>query len=89
LGEGGEVDGGGERYEFEMSGDGGATDSGERTSEDEFEGFAFDFRAQEVVSEIVKNGLGDFGRKGPSKVAGLAGSFFDREDEPVLAEACR
>jgi hypothetical protein len=89
LGEGSEVDRGSEGYEFEMAGDGGATDACERPTKDEFEGFTFDFGSLEVVSQIVKNGLGDFGRKGPSKVAGLAGSFFDREDEPVLAEACR
>jgi hypothetical protein len=89
LGEGGKVDGGGERYEFEMAGDGGATDSGEGTSEDEFEGFAFDFRSLEVVSEIVKNGLSDLGSERPSEVSGLAGGFFDREDKPVFAEACR
>jgi hypothetical protein len=61
LGEGGEVDGGGEGYEFEMAGDGRAADSGERTAQDELEGFPFDFRALEVVSEIVKNGLGNLG----------------------------
>jgi hypothetical protein len=89
LGEGGKVDRGGEGYEFEMAGDGGATDSGERPPKDEFEGLAFDFLVLEVVSQIVKNGLCDIGRKGPSEVAGLARSFFDREDEPILAEACR
>jgi hypothetical protein len=87
--EGGEVDGRGKGYEFEMAGDGGAADSGERPAKDEFKGFAFDLWSLEVMSKIVKNGLSDFGSKGPSKVAGLAGSFFDREHEPVLAEACR
>ena len=87
--EGGEVDGRGKGYEFEMAGDGGTTDPGEGPAQYEFEGFTFDFRALEVMSQIVKNGLSDFGSKGPSKVAGLAGSFFDRKDEPVFAEACR
>jgi hypothetical protein len=89
LGEGGEVDGGGKGYEFEMAGDGGATDSGERPAKDEFEGFAFDFWSLKVVSQIVKNSLGDFGSKGPSEMTGLVSSFLDREDEPVLAESCR
>ena len=89
LGEGGEVDGRGEGYEFEVAGDGGATDSGKGTAQDEFEGFTFNFRALEVMSQIVKNGLGDLGSEGPSEVSGLAGGFFDREDEPVFAEACR
>ena len=87
--EGGEVDGGGEGYEFEMAGDGGATDPGKGSAQDEFKGFTLDFWALEVVSQIVKNGLSDLGSEGPSKVAGLAGSFFDRKDEPVFAEACR
>ena len=89
MGESGEVDGGGEGYEFEMTGDGGAADSGEGTAQDKFEGFPFDFRALEVVSEIVKNGLGNLVSQGPSEVSGLAGGFFNREDEPVFAEACR
>jgi hypothetical protein len=89
LGEGSEVDRGGEGYEFEMAGDGGATNSSEGTAQDEFEGFTFDFRTLEVVSEIVKNGLGDLGGEGPSEVSGLAGGFFDREDEPIFAKACR
>ena len=89
FGEGGKVDGGSKGYEFEMAGDGGATDSGEGTAQDKFEGLTFDFWSLEVVSQIVKNGLGNFGSKGPSKMAGLASGFFDREDEPVLAEACR
>ncbi len=87
--EGGEVDGGGKGYEFEMAGDGRTTDPGEGPAKDEFEGFTFDFRALEVMAQIVKNGLGDLGSEGPSKVAGLASSFFDRKDEPVLTEACR
>ena len=87
--EGGEVDGRGKGYEFEMAGDGRTTDPGEGPAQYEFEGFTFDFRALEVMSQIVKNGLGDLGSEGPSEVSGLAGGFFDREDEPVFAEACR
>ena len=89
MGEGCEVERGGDGYEFKIAGNGGATDSGEGTAQDELKGLTFDFWSLEVVSQVVKNGLSDFRSEGPSEMASLAGGFFDRENEPVFAKACR
>jgi len=80
FGEGGEIDGGRGRDEFEMAGNGGAPNAGEGAAEDEFEGGAFDIGAGEVVAQVVKNGAGDIGGKGPLFVACADGGFFEGEN---------
>lgn len=88
LGEIGEVDGGRGGGEFELAGDGGATDSFERAAENELESIALDLGASEIVAEVVENGDGDIRGQWPVMVACTGGCFFEREDQPGLAETC-
>jgi hypothetical protein len=80
LGEGGEIDRGRGGDEFKMAGNGGASNTGEGSAEDEFEGSTFDIGAGEVVAQVVKNGAGDIGGKGPLFVACADGGFFKGEN---------
>jgi hypothetical protein len=80
LGEGGEIDGGRGGDEFKMAGNGGASNTGEGSAEDEFEGSTLDIGAGEVVAQVVKNGAGDIGGKGPLFVACADGGFFKGEN---------
>ena len=80
LGEGGEIDGGRGGDEFEMAGNGGAPNAGEGAAEDEFEGGAFNIGAGEVVAQVVKNGAGDIGGKGPLFVACADGGLLKGEN---------
>ena len=77
LSEGREVNRRGGGDEFEVASDGGAADSCEGATEDEFESFSFDSRLSKVMFEVVDYGAGDFGGKGPCEVAGLGCGFFD------------
>ena len=86
LGEGGEVDGGGGGGEFEVAGDGGATDAGEGAAEDHLEGIPLDDGADEIVSQVVEDGAGDFGGEGPLLVAGAGGGLFEGGDQPRFFE---
>ena len=70
LGEGGEVDRGGGGDEFKVASDGGAADPCKRATENEFEGFSFDFRSSKVMFEVVDYSAGDLGGKRPCEVAG-------------------
>jgi hypothetical protein len=82
LSQRGQVDGGGGGGEFEMAGNGGATDPGEGTAQDHFQGIAFDDRADEVVPEVVQDGAGHFRGQSPFPVAGPGGGFFQGENQP-------
>ena len=63
-----------------MTGNSGASNAGEGAAEDKFEGGAFDIGAGEVVAQVVKNGAGDIGGKGPLFVACADGGLFKREN---------
>ena len=89
LGEGGEVDGGRRGDEFEMAGNGGASNTGEGAAEDEFEGGSFDIGAGEVVAQVVENGASDIGGEGPLFVACADGGLLEGEDQPCLVETSR
>jgi len=89
LGEGGEIDGGRGRDEFEMAGNGGAPNAGEGAAENEFEGGAFNIGTGEVVAQIVKNGAGDISGKGPLFVACAECGLLKGENQPSLVETSR
>lgn len=60
-----------------MASDSGAADSCKGATENEFEGFSFDFRSSKVMFEVVDYSAGDLGGKRPCEVAGLDCGFFD------------
>ena len=72
-----------------MAGDCGATDSGERAAENEFESFPLNFRAMKIVVEVVEDSSSHLRGERPSGVTGLGGGFIDRENEPIFAQARR
>jgi hypothetical protein len=80
LGESREIDGGRGGDEFEMAGNGRASNTSEGSAEDEFEGSAFDIGAGKVVAQVVKNGAGDIGGKRPLFVACADGGLLKREN---------
>jgi len=69
-----------------VTGDGGTADPGEGASQDHLQGVAFDDRADEVVTEIVENGLGNFRGKRPFPVTGPGGGFFEGKNQPGLVQ---
>ena len=77
LGQGGQVDRGGGRDEFEVSGDRWAADSCQGAAEDEFQSFAFDFRPAEVMAEVVEDGTSDLSGERPCVMACKSGSLLD------------
>ena len=86
FGEGREIDGGGRGGELEVAGNGGAADAGEGTAQDHFQGVALDHRANEIMPEVVENGTRHFRSKRPFLVPGMAGGFFQGQDQPRLVE---
>ena len=89
LGKGGEIDGGRGGDEFKMTGNGGASNTGERSAEDEFEGSAFDIGAGKVVAQVVKNCASNIGGKGPLFVACADGGLLEGQNQPGLVETSR
>lgn len=63
-----------------MAGNGGAPNTGKGAAENEFEGGAFNIRAGEVVAQVVKNGAGDIGSKGPLFMTCADGSLLKGEN---------
>jgi len=86
LGEGGEIDGGRGGDEFKMAGNCWASNASEGAAENEFEGSTFDIGAGEVVAQVVKDGAGDIGGKGPFFVACADSGLLKRENQPGLVE---
>jgi len=69
-----------------MAGNGGATDASEGAPENHFEGVPFNNRADEVVPEVMEDGLGHLRGEGPFPVTGTRGGFFQGENQPRLVE---
>ena len=69
-----------------MAGDGGATDAGQGAAQNHFQGVSFNDGTDEVISQVMQDGPGDFRSQRPLLVTGTVGGFLQGEDQPGLVQ---